>query len=482
MSLSNDPSASAHASLARSLCHGAMRPSALALLVFALGCSSDGVDLGGGVVTQDLRRGTRCVESTTIDDNVLVGSQAELDALEGCEQILGDLNIQLLAGADLTPLHALRVVDGALVLGSSKLDVLTSDEYDDVERVQAIQDAEAPLEGTWLGSLAGLESLERAAGLQIFGTALVDLEPLGRLDRLAGNLSGRSEWTVSPGGILLERNANLESLAGLDNLTDVNDVQVVSSPALHSLAGLSLSSALNVFNVMDTPQLTDIDAVSVVTSMGVLVLQNTGITNLDALAQVANVSDSLFVIDNPALVDATGLSNVAQSASVLFSGNAALKTLPSFASYFTLPDNITIRDNDELETIVIDAPFANALASAVGGQYRAFNSELIQISGNAKLSSFTLVPALADVIGLRAVQVVALESNPSLVHADFGSLTRADMLVINDNATLSDVSLGELDTVNSLVLAGNPALDVSRFDAVRTFDRVVSDAPIVEAE
>jgi hypothetical protein len=446
-------------------------PLALSLLgALSLACSSEGVDLGGGVRTQDQRRGTRCAETTIVDENVRVTNQAELAALEGCEELRGTLSVQMFADADLSPLHALRDVRVQLELGSSQADTVSLDEPYDEALAQQIEEREAPLRGSWLTSLAGLESLEHVGALAVQQTGLTDLGPLAGLRSIGGDAGGS-------GTLRLYRNPALVDLAGLENASGITLLDIYSSPALESLAGVSLSDYTSYVSITDAPQLTDIGALSTVTTMEFLNLDHVGMTNLDALSGLSTAVEGLFVLNSPALVDASGLRGLTQTLSLLFSDNPLLKVLPSFQSYYTVPDLITIERNAALEEIEIDASFALAPGFNAGARSRAFSSKLILVNDNPTLERVAFGPTGSDGLGLGAAQIVAFERNPSLARIDFGGLQRADVLVINDNAALSDVTIGQLATVDTLELTGNPSLDSSVFDTVRSFERVESAEP-----
>lgn len=443
------------------------------LATLASACSSDGVDLGGGVRQQEIARDGRCADSPIIAENVLVTNQDELAALEGCEQILGALDIRMYENADLSPLHALRAVD-ALTLGLSNVELsISAEEPANDGQIQAALDAEAALHGVWLTSLAGLESLQRTGSLQMYYTGVSDFEPLSALTQVA---SGASSIAFESGALNLGSNDALVSLAGLENARGFSSLNLTFNPALESLEGLVLDDTLSAFNVMGSPLLVNIDPLSSVTFIDYLNLEETGVTDLRALSSLEGVT-SMFFLNNPALVDPSGLDHVAQCQSYMFQGNAALKTVPSFAAYTILPDLITIDSNPELESVVFDAPFAISLGPLAGGSYRSFGLDAILISNNAKLRSVSVAPSLAEEFGLKAAQVVAFERNPSLESVDFGGFQRADVLVINDNPALASVTIGELASVDSLELTGNPALDTSVFDGVLTFERIESAEP-----
>jgi hypothetical protein len=448
--------------------------SGVLLGALALGCASEGVDLGGGLSTQALTGDSRCADSTVVEGNVRVTSREELQALEGCEEIRGDLSIQFHADADLTPLGALRVVESTLVIGSSAQDLLSSEDFDDPALLQSIEDREALLRGNWLTSLDGLESLERVGGLLVGGTGLVDLGPLAQLRRIGGGASEPSPTGFPPGELYLFDNPLLQDLTGLENVSGVLRLELVSNPALESLGALPLGPTLAVFNVLDVPALTDIDALASVKNIDILSLDGSGVTDLHAFSALESADSALYVMNNLALVDATGLGAIHQSQSILFSNNTALKTLPPFSGVNILPDLVMITDNPELEALRLDFAFATSAGLDVGGQYLPLSMGILQIDHNAQLSSVALAANFSESFGLHSVQIVSLEDNASLTRVDFGGLERADVLAIDQNAALSEVALGTLATVDSLRVTSNAALDASVFAPVRTFERVSS--------
>jgi hypothetical protein len=452
---------------------GSLVRGSLASGTLALACTSDGVDLGGGMLAQDLSGGSRCQDTTIVEDNVRVTTPEELAALEGCEEIRGDLSIQMFADADLAPLHALRVVDATLTFGSSAQALLTAEQFSDEALLQQIEEREAPLRGEWLASLAGLESLELVGSLHVFHTGITDLLPLVRLRRIGGGVSGRSLIDTQLGEIYFQGNPELQDLAGLDGARGVQQLELVANASLLSLDGFAPEPEFQVLNVLDCPALADIDALANVTSIEILSLDGTGLADLGGLSALAGAWGSASVLNNPALVDASGLDNLVQSQSILFSNNAVLKILPAFSSFSFVPDIITIRDNPELEELSLDFGTALTVSAGVGiDEYYALSADIIDVGSNAKLRRVTFAPLVAEFFGLQAVQLVRLEQNPSLARVDFGGLGRADVLSIDQNPALTEVLLGSLATVDRLVVTNNPSLDASAFDPVRTFERI----------
>lgn len=455
----------------RALGARSLRSSAPALALLALGCASEGVDLGGGVASQGLQRGARCEGSAILEGSVRVASQPELEALEGCEQIRGHLTVQRFAGADLAPLHALRAVEGGLLLGDSGFSALSEEQQADAELVDRVLAEEEALRGTWLASLAGLESLERVGALALRDTAISDVDLLAGL-RLIGGMSER-EAVLASSALSLVRNTALRDLTGLRQAQGLDRLELFGN-GLESLDGLLLDAELARVGIFEEPALTDIRALEGVTVLGTLVIDGTGLADLDALTSLQRVDDELAIQNNPALLDASGLESLRQARSFNLENNASLRAAPSFQSYFSPPEVILIHDNPELEELSIDLPEATTNGIAVSGGVVPSSIDGVLIRNNAKLRSVEFPPSPIEPLGLSAIQVLAFEDNPSLTRIDFGELSRVDLLAIDRNPALAEVTLGDLATVDTLRITDNPALDPGLFDPVRTFERELS--------
>jgi hypothetical protein len=466
-SVTNHRFASASTFAQRALARWPLRRSALtSLAALALGCTSDGIDLGGGVLTQPIERGARCQDSTIVEGNVVVASQQDLEDLEGCEEIRGDFTIQMFADAELTPLHALQVVEGGLLIGGTLFGALWDGQGD----VEDLLLAEQALRGTWLASLEGLESLERVGALMLSDTAVSDLSPLAQL-RGIGGAGASPESILESGDLIIQGNPLLRDLTGLERARGVTEVQIGFNGALESLDGLTPSLDLRLLLVFEEPALTDIDVFAPVTTVGELTLSTVGVTQLDALSGLVVVEGAISISNNPDLVDINGLGNVQQAKSLEVVNNAKLERLPSFQSYFVAPETIVIGDNPELEALTFDFFQASTDGFFIGSAIELSTGGVL-IRNNVSLRSVVFPPNPIESLGVKAMQVVAFELNPSLAEVDFGGLERADRLVILQNPALGQVTLGALATVDTLQVTDNPSLDTSVFDPVRTFERI----------
>jgi hypothetical protein len=429
-------------------------------------CGREGVDLGGGSISQTLARGERCAASTALEEDVVVSGQQDLDALAGCEEIRGNLIVRIFPGADLTPLSSLRVVEGQFALGveqdwDSILGFLISDRLDtELELIRA----------GWVASLDGLQALERVGALFLRGLPDADLTALSSLRSVGGNLAGGFR-----GQVFLQQNQNLHDLAGLEGVAEIRGLVITLSPELVSLNGLD-ASLLQAVSLYTSPKLSEIGVFAPLTGLDSLTLFEIGVRDLDAFSELQSVSTALYVSGNPALVDASGLGGLLAAEQVAFLDNPELVTLPSFVQFVTQPSTISIQNNSKLGSVVLD--FANALTTTYNiGGFPAeevddapfeLGMDVIDIRNNASLQSIA-IPA-----GLTKALLVLNTDNPSLTSIDLGSLRELGQLSIDANDVLATVDTGALERVDVLQIRDNPRLSPAVFDAVQTFSREIS--------
>lgn len=431
-------------------------------LPLILGCAREGIDLGGDTLAQDIQRGTRCIDSTGVEGDVIVSQQEELEVLAGCEEVRGNLIVRAFAGADLTPLASLRRVDGELALGAPQtwdgiIGFLISDQLDPQLDL---------LRAGWVQSLDGVQALEHAGALFLRGLPDADLTAFASLTSVGGAASGQ--------GLILQQNLQLRSLAGLERVVNLPELVVTLNPELASLDGLN-ASGLQALLLYSDPALAELSAVASVTRLDSVVLYETGVADLSPLAGLRS-TESLDLFNNPALVDASALSGLERADDISVRNNPALAVLPSFVSFTQQPNTITIRDNPELESLVLD--FSNAPAQRYAIDDRAppgegegagyvLGIDVLDIRRNAKLASIS-VPA-----GLTKAHLVLASANPSLTSVDLGSLSELGQLSIDVNPSLTQVAIGALARVSFLQIIDNPLLSPAVFDDVQTFAREI---------
>jgi hypothetical protein len=415
-------------------------------LALALACSDGEVDLGDGLISQNVTQSGRCADSPRLEGEIYVQSQAELDELSGCERI-GGLRIVPFEGIDLTALASLRRIDGPLDIGADP-QVFPEDPEEQTEFLAPIR---ALQEGGWVDSLHGLENLESVQAFYLTGVGVSDLSELESLE------------TVD--GLVIRYAHNLQSLNGLGASPRL--LWITFADALHSLDGVELETNGASLILEWVPALVNIDAIAQVASLDGLILSGTGLTAFPQLDQLAYVT-AVSIGANEALTDLSGLGALQGVVALTIAGNPSLTVLPQFPQLSSFEDFIVI-GNSALTQVSLNFPSLQPLARTIGERELQLNSGgYIEISYNDNLQHIT---SPANTVSADAVSIF---QNPSLLDLDLGELTHADVLLIDDNAVLGAVSAPSLATVDHLEVIDNPALSTAVFDAIDTFNRQIS--------
>jgi hypothetical protein len=410
----------------------------LSLVSLIAACSGGEVDLGGSTIAQNVERGSRCSESTIVDESVKIASQFE--------------------GTDLTPLGSLRNIDGHFHLGVypelELLDEMSLDAWRaEFARIEQIVDA------GWLTSLAGVEALQQVGGLTLVGISAPNLEAFESLRRMNGDMVG----AVS-GALNIRGAKNLVDLSGLENVRGIRWLEMNDNESFESLDGLQLSTQMQHLWLSNMPALTDIDALAPVEFVAALVyLDNTGVTSLDGLASLQTVVEDLALFNNAELTNVDSLDSLYVVNSLVFSGNPKLTHLPEFAGLVGI-DGFEAYNNAELTRIALNFPSLISF-NIVQDSDVPTSAGVIEIGDNPKLATLSFES------GFSSAEVLAVYRNDSLTRLDLGSLQKLDRLSINGNAALAEVALGELQTVDSLFVYANPLLSTAGLQTVRTFER-----------
>lgn len=430
--------------------------SALALIGALAACSNDVVDLGGETLEQGIEAGATCTGSGIVEGDVYIENQAQLDALLGCQEIRGNLTIEVFEDTDLTPLSAVRSIEGQLTIGAyANLEVLTEEALE--AYWEKAEELDAIVAAGWLPSLAGVESLEFVGGLGLSHISAPSLEAFANLRRMTGS------YDADGGGLSIVRAPNLVDLAGLENARGARFVELQDNPALVSLDGLVLGRSLNLLHLINNPALSDIDALAPLESVPEVFLQALAIRNVDALANLRTVFfGNVALSGNPELTQADALKDLQAVGTLVFENCPKLDHLPTLANISGL-ERLKVVGNDTLTSVSLDLTQV-ALYQGHFGATAYGNSGIIEIGGNPQLLSLSIVA------GIRAAGVLSIHHNAGLASIDLGTLESAGQLQITGNDALTEVDLGALATVDSLSVIGNPLLSTAELRNVRTFE------------
>jgi len=406
-------------------------------------CSGDVINLGERENDLAVPAHSRCHSGTTLEGSAWVDNQEQVDALEGCEVIAGDLDIVAFGNANLRSLHALRSVEGRVrVGGHTPLERLHGAPVEDW--MTEFVEYEASIIN-WLPSLEGLEHLETVDSVQL-AAPVSSLEPLSGLRRINTGALGVSSD-------VLESLAGLEGVVGFDSLglrgTLLRDISAVRLP--ETMESLVIQAPITTVYADELTSATRID------------LADTELADLDAFSNLENVGE-LVLANNDLLHDTDGLNSVRNMDELSVRDNDALERLCDFTSLTAL-QSLQIQDNDNLTQIPrFPALYQSDLTPLTDRPI--VNVEQIDLRGNARLSQL-VIP------GTWKVANVVIIDFTNLASIDFVNLQSVGTLIITANDQLRDVQLGALSSAAYLEVRSNYQLVPTAFDGVRSLDRHV---------
>jgi Leucine-rich repeat (LRR) protein len=379
-----------------------------------------------------------------------------------------------------------------------------SDNIDLYKRVQAA------------GGIDELSSLNIIQGKGNYAILNGNLKHLGNLKAIkiteVNNLEDLSIFDniKNPSGIqslTLSDNPNLQSLAGLERLTNLQSLTLSDNPNLQSLAvpeELKNLQSLTVSGNYDLPgqnvmvarpqrplagleQLTNLQSLSI--------SHNFYLQNLAGLEQLTNLQ-SLTLSDNPNLQSLAGLEQLTNLQSLTLSGNEylydlavpeELKNLQSLTlsgrlriadlKRLTNLQSLTLSGNEYLDNLYELAGLeqvTNLQSLTLSGNYnlqnmvekespplisleRLTNLQSLTVSGNEYLYNLY---ELAGLERLTKLQSLTLSDNPNLHSlAGLERLTKLQSLNVSDNEKLQTSAVPEeLKNLQSLTVSGNEYL------------------------
>ncbi len=354
---------------------------------------------GPGVSEESIRAGGPCSgshQNPACDGTIRLNSQADVDAFPsnyGCSRISGTLEI--FNAADVTNLDSLYQLTsvGTLTIVSnphlaslgglsnitdvSALHLSSNPEIQDLSGFSALVSATNMIDiasNAKLASLRGLEHLSTVGTLSIaFCNMLTDVTLPG--------------VTRTGGDLVLRGNNGLISLDGLGNVRTVDGLlRIEANASLTYTHGLTNLTSTGSLWVVDNPVLLDVDGFSELTSTGILTITgNSKLANLDGFSSLTSASTT-HIENNPLLSNLNGLSGLTAIYGNLFiNGNAALTNFNGLQSLTKIQGD------------------------AILGEGR------LEISGNSSLQNVDSLSSLVSMGG--ADKYLVVTNNPNLTKA-----------------------------------------------------------------
>ncbi len=442
-------------------------------------------DRGGQVASP--ARESLCATSPRLWRSVQLGSQAEVDAMIGCEVVQGNLWISLPRGTDRSALRSLREVVGTLSLAGKAWSGPGAELVTD-----SLPSDSLPPDG-----LGGLSSLQRVGSLVIDDCRLTSLAGLGALQRV-GSAEEKS-GTLSIVGCPW-----LAGLEGLDSLEEVGVFELRANPTLSSFAGAprlarigelrlawgndelpgapGLRASVETVHVSESP-LDDLSGLAELAGVRELSISGRELASLRGLPSSSEIAE-LHVSGSPLLRDLSGLEELDSLTSLSLSyldGLTSLEGLSPSASltrvYLSaLPSLPAVRRlpmGQSVERVEVRDTGAASIELGSGSVDRLLvthNEQLTSLAGLASLSSLRVLfaqrnPALASLgdlaaLGLEGVLLQDDDALPSLAGLPTQGLLEL-RLTGNQALTADDAYFGSVQSLRALSLVDTDLLEIS---------------------
>ena len=252
------------------------------------------------------------------------------------------------------------------------------------------------ISGSDISNLLGLSTLDSIGGcLKIFDNPqLISLSGLKNLSYVGYCTEG--SFFVTSFGLLIQNNAVLTSLAGLENLKSVRaGIAIDTNSSLSTLSGLNnLStvgtctiqhplggSGLYSLQIVENKSLKAIDSLVKLDTLGILkIAGNDSLASLHGLGNLYFVED-LYIEDNPSLPDFKGLENLHTLGNFIIRYNTSLTGFNDLDSLKTLYGQLLVEFNDSLK----DFSGLENLGTIGAGFYVGNNAILKDFSGLGNL-------------------------------------------------------------------------------------------------
>ena len=203
-----------------------------------------------------------------------------------------------------------------------------------------------------LQSLKGLEGLSQVEFIHIEG------------DPKLTDLSGLSGLTKNMGKLEIVDNDSLASLEGLNNLSEAGDVAITGNKLLTDLKGLRGLTHLNSLVLENEPLIKNFVGLDNVTYFGSWssdIIGNDALEDFTGLAKVASIGNEFTVANNKSLKSFNGFQSLKLLAwTFTVSGNPELSSISALSTVNEIRSDVAIKDNPKLPSCQIQAMLAGA--------------------------------------------------------------------------------------------------------------------------
>ncbi|CAG5068390.1 hypothetical protein DYBT9623_01120 [Dyadobacter sp. CECT 9623] len=170
------------------------------------------------------------------------------------------------------------------------------------------------------------------------------------------NLDGLSgiTWVGMRGGINITDNPQLNDISGLRNISgDIAAIHVMNNPLLETLEGLEGITQVFYLQVENNPVLKDLEGLSGIhmTTDELSISENASLTNLKGLDNLTTATGAVFIKNNQKLTSLSGLQSLETSGAFSITGNPLLTDLSALLSLETIYYSLEIGNNAKLGSL-----------------------------------------------------------------------------------------------------------------------------------
>ena len=304
-----------------------------------------------------------------------------------------------------------------------------------------------------LATLEGLELTGNVTSFSLIGSNVSNLNTLSEVTSVGSGTTG---------DLIISDNPLLSDILGLSAITSINrNLEITNNDNLLNLNGLNALEIINYgyLSIMDNALLTQINGLQNLSSVGVsgnaqgvLIVNNTALTNLGGLAAMATLKGGLTIRNNFSLIDVSAINissfPIAASSGFYLENNDSLTNLTGMTMQ-SFNGQIQILGNELLQAI--DFTIANPSVANV-----------LLIDNNPALQSLTGLGNITEINGsFGGFRVINNDSLQNLNGLNFTNIV-GSYLFIKDNQALTNIDgLAALLTVSndvSLEILNNASL------------------------
>ena len=250
-----------------------------------------------------IEEGVEPCDTSICQGDVILRTQAEVDAFCGCEVIEGNLEIESESIFNIKELSRLKEVSGSIIIKNTRLANLIG-----LDNLKFIAGALAIEDNSQLIDLSGLENLKQIDGVLFIKFSQNKLSSLSNLKNLK-----------HIGGL------------GLDNLA-IKDLFIFKSLDISKLRNLVI---INCDNLRSLEGLNTIQSIGELNGNNQLVIVfNKSLTDINAIENINSINGELIISSNPLLEDCCSISHLIDDDSTngFITGNVSIYDNPQFCN------------------------------------------------------------------------------------------------------------------------------------------------------